>query len=92
MVMAMRRGFGETLQAVGGHKFADVLAEPGENRSVGPCRFHGAGRAARHGGAAVYGPRAQGEFLVDLGITARAEKLIRPIRPRRRTWSRAWRG
>ena len=32
--------------------------------------------AARHGGAAVYGPRAQGEFLADLGITGRAEQLM----------------
>jgi len=33
--------------------------------------------AARHGGAAVYGPRGQGEFLADLGITGRAEQLMK---------------
>ena len=69
-------GFGETLQAVGGHRFADVLAEPGENDLSAHVDFTALGEAARHAGAAVYGPRGQAEFLVDLGITARAEKLI----------------
>src|ERR1700761_6519939 len=30
-----RTGFAETLQAVGGHRFADVLAEPGEDDQIG---------------------------------------------------------
>ena len=77
-IMAMpSRGFGETLQAVGGHRFADVLAEPGDERSVGPCRFRRAWRKRR--GAAARrssGPRPQGEFLADLGIGRAAEQLI----------------
>ena len=69
-------GFGETLQAVGGHKFADVLAEPGENDLSAHVDFAALGDAAQHGGAAVYGPTPQGAFLAELGITARAEQLI----------------
>ncbi len=67
---------GETLQAVGGHDFADVLEEPGQNDLSAHVDFAALAQAAHHGGAAVYGPRAQGEFLADLGITARAEQLM----------------
>jgi SAM-dependent MidA family methyltransferase len=70
-------GYGETLQAVGGHQFADVLAEPGENDLSAHVDFAALGEAARRGGAAVYGPRGQGEFLADLGITGRAEQLMK---------------
>ena len=70
-------GFGETLQAMGGHQFADVLADPGENDLSAHVDFAAIADAARHGGAAVYGPRAQGEFLADLGITGRAEQLMK---------------
>ena len=69
-------GFGETLQAVGGHKFADVLADPGENDLSAHVDFAALAQAGRHGGAAAYGPRDQGEFLADLGITGRAEQLM----------------
>ena len=70
-------GFGETLQAVGGHQFADVLAEPGENDLSAHVDFAALGEAAHHGGVAVYGPKPQGAFLAELGITARAEQLIK---------------
>ena len=70
-------GFGETLQAVGGHSFADVLAEAGENDLSAHVDFAALGAAAKHGGAAVFGPRGQGEFLADLGIIGRAEQLMK---------------
>ena len=70
-------GYSETLQAVGGHRFADVLADPGENDLSAHVDFAALGEAARHGGAAVYGPRGQGEFLTDLGIIGRAEQLMK---------------
>ncbi len=70
-------GFGETLQAVGGHQFTDVLAEPGESDLSAHVDFIALTEAARHGGAAVYGPRGQGDFLADLGLTARAEQLMK---------------
>ena len=70
-------GFGETLQAVGGHAFADVLAHPGENDLSAHVDFAALAEAGKHGGAAVHGPRAQGEFLADLGLTGRAEQLMK---------------
>jgi NADH dehydrogenase [ubiquinone] 1 alpha subcomplex assembly factor 7 len=69
-------GFGETLQAVGEHQFADLLEEPGEVDLSAHVDFAALSEAARHGGAAVYGPHPQGAFLAELGITARAEQLI----------------
>ncbi len=70
-------GYGETLQAVGGHSFADLLAAPGEDDLSAHVDFAALAAAAQHGGARVYGPRAQGEFLADLGITGRAEQLMK---------------
>ena len=72
-----KAGFGETLQAVGGHQFADVLAEPGEDDLSAHVDFAALAEAARRGGAAAHGPKTQGAFLAELGITARAEQLIK---------------
>jgi SAM-dependent MidA family methyltransferase len=68
-------GFGETLQAVGGHRFAQILADPGTLDLSTHVDFTALSEAARHGGATVAGPRPQGEFLTTLGITARARRL-----------------
>ena len=70
-------GFGETLQAVGGHAFAEVLAEPGESDVSAHVDFAALAAAARRGGASVFGPVEQGEFLTSLGIVERAEALSR---------------
>lgn len=70
-------GFGETLQAVGGHEFADVLADPGEKDLSAHVDFAALAEAGRHGDATVYGPRAQGEFLAGLGLRERAEQLMK---------------
>jgi SAM-dependent MidA family methyltransferase len=69
-------GFGETLQAVAGHKFAEQLAEPGESDLSAHVDFAALARAARAGGAAAYGPVTQCNFLADLGIGPRAERLM----------------
>ncbi len=69
-------GFGETLQAVASHSFADVLADPGESDLSAHVDFTALADAARQGNAVPFGPTRQGDFLVDLGITARAERLI----------------
>jgi SAM-dependent MidA family methyltransferase len=68
-------GFGETLQAVGGHRFADLLAEPGEDDLSAHVDFAALAAAGRRGGAAVSGPIAQGAFLARLGLAERAEQL-----------------
>ena len=68
--------FGETLQAVAGHKFAEVLAEPGMSDLSAHVDFLALAQAARAGGASAYGPIGQGDFLTDLGIGPRAERLM----------------
>jgi len=70
-------GFGETLQAVAEHKFADVLAEPGTRDLSAHVDFTALGDAGVRGGASVCGPVEQGVFLTALGIVERAEKLAR---------------
>ena len=69
-------GFGETLQALSGHKFAEVLASPGDSDLSAHVDFMALAGAARAGGAAVYGPTGQGDFLTDLGLGPRAERLV----------------
>ncbi len=68
-------GFGETLQAVKSHKFAEVLSEPGASDLSAHVDFRALAKAAARGGASPYGPVAQGTFLQSLGIAQRAEKL-----------------
>ena len=66
---------GETLQAVGGHGFVDLLEAPGEIDLTAHVDFRALARAAREQGAHVHGPLTQGEFLRRLGIAERAQKL-----------------
>jgi SAM-dependent MidA family methyltransferase len=73
----MRTGFAETLQAVGGHRFADVLAEPGEDDLSAHVDFAALAAAGKRGGASVLGPVTQGLFLANLGVTERAEQLMK---------------
>jgi SAM-dependent MidA family methyltransferase len=68
-------GFGDTLQAVKRHAFADPLAEPGEADLTVHVDLARLAEAARNAGAAVHGPVPQGEFLRALGIEARAKAL-----------------
>ena len=74
-------GLGETLQAVRGHAFADVLAAPGEADLTAHVDFAALGRAAIAAGARAYGPVEQGAFLGRLGIFARADALKRSATP-----------
>jgi NADH dehydrogenase [ubiquinone] 1 alpha subcomplex assembly factor 7 len=70
-------GFGETLQAVGEHRFVQPLDEPGRHDLSAHVDFAALGVAARHGGARVFGPEPQGQFLGHLGIGARATALAK---------------
>jgi SAM-dependent MidA family methyltransferase len=72
-----KAGFAETLQAVGGHRFVDVLAEPGEDDLSAHVDFAGLAAAGKRGGASVFGPVTQGAFLANIGITERAEQLMK---------------
>ena len=70
-----RAGFGETLQAVAGHRFADPLTSPGEADLSAHVDFIALGEAGRRAGAGVHGPVGQGALLAALGIAARAASL-----------------
>ena len=68
-------GFGETLQAVRGHRPQPLLADPGMSDLSAHVDFSALAEAARQRGAAVLGPKSQGDFLDALGIGLRAQKL-----------------
>lgn len=67
--------FGETLQAVGGHAFRQVLETPGEIDISAHVNFSALTDAALNADAVVYGPVTQREFLSRLGIVSRADML-----------------
>ena len=66
---------GDTLQAVGGHEFADPLMTPGMVDLTAHVDFQALARAAEAMRARVHGPIEQGEFLRRLGIEERAAAL-----------------
>jgi SAM-dependent MidA family methyltransferase len=70
-------GFSETLQAVSGHRFAEALAQPGEDDISAHVDFAALAQAGKRGGAAVFGPVTQGLFLANIGIVERAEQLMK---------------
>ena len=74
-------GFGDTLQAVRGHRYADPLADPGESDLTTQVDFAALTRTARREGARAQGPIPQGEFLRRLGIAQRAARLKRSATP-----------
>lgn len=70
---------GDTLQAVRAHRYADPFAEAGDNDLTAHVDFTLLGNAARQEGLAVFGPVGQGDFLIRLGIDARAASLARTV-------------
>jgi SAM-dependent MidA family methyltransferase len=70
-----KSAFGDTLQAVCDHNFADPLAEPGAADLTAQVDFAALAQTAARGGAQVHGPIAQGAFLRRLGIEQRATRL-----------------
>jgi NADH dehydrogenase [ubiquinone] 1 alpha subcomplex assembly factor 7 len=70
-------GFGDTLQAVRGHKAANVLEDPGEADITAHVDFEMLARTAMQAGVHSVGPVTQGHFLRSLGIELRAERLKR---------------
>jgi SAM-dependent MidA family methyltransferase len=68
---------GETLQAMRAHRYAPVLAEPGEQDLTAHVDFEAVAAAAREGGAYITPLLTQGEWLIRLGIDARAQALSR---------------
>src|SRR5262249_6518607 len=72
---------GESLQALRRHQPIDPLSEIGEADLSAHVDFAALARAAEEAGAAVFGPLPQGEFLLRLGITTRAENLLERATP-----------
>ena len=72
-----RSGPGDTFQAMRGHRFAPALANPGEQDLTAHVDFEAVARAARDAGASVTPVVGQGEWLIRLGIEARAQSLSR---------------
>lgn len=72
----VRSGPGDTLQAVRNHRFADPLADPGNQDLTAHVDFEAMARSAHSAGAAVHGPLPQGKWLERLGIRQRAHSLI----------------
>jgi len=72
-----RSAHGDTLQAVRGHGYAPVLANPGEQDLTAHVDFEAVAEAARRAGAAATTLVGQGDWLLRLGIEARAQSLAR---------------
>jgi NADH dehydrogenase [ubiquinone] 1 alpha subcomplex assembly factor 7 len=68
---------GDTLQAVHGHAYAPVLDRPGEQDLTAHVDFQVIAGVARDAGAIVTPVVPQGEWLLRLGIEARAQALAR---------------
>jgi NADH dehydrogenase [ubiquinone] 1 alpha subcomplex assembly factor 7 len=68
---------GETLQALKGHAYAPVLAEPGEADLTAHVDFEALGTALAAAGADVAGLAQQGRFLIDNGAELRLAALLR---------------
>ena len=72
---ARRSGFGDSFQAVRGHRYSDPLADPGLADLTSHVDFARLAEVARGEGAAVYGALDQGAFLLRLGLSQRLEML-----------------
>jgi SAM-dependent MidA family methyltransferase len=68
---------GDTLQAVRRHRFAPILADPGDQDLTAHVDFEALSKAAKEAGASVTPLVTQGKWLTDLGIEARAQALSR---------------
>ena len=71
-----RSGFGDTLQAVRGHQFANPLEAPGEADLSAHVDFADLTRQAGVAGLRSFGPMSQGQFLFKLGLEARRDALL----------------
>lgn len=72
---------GDTLQAVRKHAYHSALESPGSADLTAHVDFAAFGAAARDAGARVHGPVTQRDFLLALGIEARAARLLQRATP-----------
>ena len=69
-------GFGDTLQAMRNHAFANLLEDPGKADITSHVDFQSLQKAAMATGLSVSAIMTQGAFLTSLGIAERAERLV----------------
>ncbi|HET6538772.1 MAG TPA: SAM-dependent methyltransferase [Sphingopyxis sp.] len=74
---------GDTLQALKNHRYAEILADPGEVDLTAHVDFSALADSARHAGGRIFGPVDQGAWLRALGIDQRLETLCRSAPDRR---------
>jgi NADH dehydrogenase [ubiquinone] 1 alpha subcomplex assembly factor 7 len=72
---------GDTLQAVRRHQFCSILDSPGEADLTSHVDFESLAGAIARGGSAAFGPLTQRQFLLDMGIEARAGLLTGKAAP-----------
>ena len=72
---------GDTLQAVSGHSYAGVFEAPGAHDLTAHVDFRALAREVRAAGLTAFGPIAQGRFLLQLGLEARYQSLMRSATP-----------
>ena len=70
-------GVGDTMQAVRGHHFANVLCDPGEQDLTSHVDFEALARGAQAVPVEIEGPVEQGEWLEALGLRQRAAALAK---------------
>ena len=73
--------FGDTLQAVRQHRYASVLEHPGEADLTAHVDFETFRRHCVERKLAVDGPITQAQFLLNLGLAERSQKLMSTARP-----------
>jgi len=73
--------FGDTLQAVKHHAYVDPLSEPGEADLTTHVDFRRLARVGSENGLRVHGTGTQADFLLALGIEARAASLRQKATP-----------
>jgi NADH dehydrogenase [ubiquinone] 1 alpha subcomplex assembly factor 7 len=76
-----RSGYGDTLQAVKAHAYADVLMSPGDSDLTAHVDFGALSKAATTAGAIAYGAKLQSQFLKLLGINERTDALSAQATP-----------
>lgn len=76
-----RSAFGDTLQAVRAHRYADPLEHPGEADLTAHVDFETLATEMERAGVRAHGPVTQGDFLRRLGIELRAKNLKRGKSP-----------
>lgn len=72
---------GDSFQAVRGHGYCDPLQNPGHADLTAHVDFQSLAEVAHRAGCQTDGPISQGQFLLQLGLAARAQRLAQNAAP-----------